>query len=152
MHAAFLADHPELVPTLAQWLVAEWGDPEGEDGYEAYLRSTSERASRHHLPATLVGTVNGKLVATATLKWREIDFSPRANYWLGSLFVAEDERGKGYGETILRFAESVASEAGYTPLYLYTRSKIDYFRELDWDEVAETAVRGEPYCVMQKAV
>jgi len=147
---AYLADHHDAVPVLADWFSREWG--RGRPGMEAaaIAERLAAAASRDTLPICLLGLLDGEPVATASLKFREIEFAPEADYWLGSVYVREDCRGRGFGREIVAAAEAVASAAGFTPLYLYSRGKESLYSELGWTVVARTTVTGRPAAVMTR--
>jgi len=148
---ALLADHPEAVATLAEWFAGEWGDPDRPGAAETYRHSLPQRANRDRLPLCLLGLLEDDLVATATLKFREIEYSPEADFWLGSVYVREDARGHGHGRTIVAAAETLATAKRFTPLYLYTPSKQALYAHLGWQAVGETHADGKPAVVMRAA-
>ena len=148
---ADLADHPEAIPILAEWFSQEWGCGRPEMAPAAIAERLAAGVSRDTLPICLLGLLDDEPVATATLKFREIDFAPEADYWLGSVYVREDRRGRGLGRQIIAAAEAVASAAGLTPLYLYSRGKESFYRELGWETVAEAIVTGSAAVVMTRS-
>jgi len=110
----------------------------------------ASRANRDRLPICLVGLVEDDPVATATLKFREIAYSGAADFWLGSVYVREDVRGRGYGSAIVAGAEALAVARHFTPLYLYTPRKGAFYRRLGWQSVGETTTDGKRALVMAK--
>ena len=152
LNIAYLADHPEAAPVLAEWFSSEWDEPPGMSVAAAAERLAS-LASHDRLPICLLGLVDGDPVATATLKFREIEFSSEADFWLGFVYVREKVRGLGYGRAIVTAAEAVAVAAHFTPLYLHTPSKESLYRRLGWQTVgATTTTQGNHSAVMSKLV
>jgi GNAT superfamily N-acetyltransferase len=151
LNIAYLADHPEAAPLLAEWFSTEWSDGTPEMSVTALTEYLSAAASRDQLPICLLGLADGDPVATATLKFREIEFSSEADYWLGFVYVREDVRGLGYGRAIVAAAEAVAVAAHFTPLYLHTPLKESLYRRLGWQTVgATTTMHGKHSAVMSK--
>jgi GNAT superfamily N-acetyltransferase len=148
---AFLADHPAAVPALAEWFAREWADGRPEMSVERLVdRLARLAASRDELPICLIGLLNGEPVATATLKFREIEYARDADFWLGSVYVREDARGQGHGRAIVAAAEAVAAAKRFTPLYLYTPRKEALYRRLGWRTAGETMADGRRATVMSK--
>jgi GNAT superfamily N-acetyltransferase len=148
---AYLADHPEAIPVLADWFAREWGQGSPAMESAAIGQRLAAQASRDELPVTLLGLLDGEPVATATLKFRELDYSPEADYWLGSVYVREDMRGRGFGRAIIAAAEAAAAEIGWVPLYLYSPSKASLYRRLGWESVGETTANAKRATVLRQA-
>ena len=84
MRIVYLADRPEAVAVLAEWFAAEWGDLDPLNTVEGYKARLPQRAHRERLPVCILGLVDDTPVATATLKFRELEYLPDADFWLGS--------------------------------------------------------------------
>jgi GNAT superfamily N-acetyltransferase len=147
----YLAAHPQLAPILAGWFARDWGrdDPNSLQRYSAQVAAA---ASTQELPICLVGLLGGEPVATATLKYREIEFADEADYWLGWVHVREDMRGRGYGTALVAAVQSLAAGMRLSPLYLHTPSAEPFYARLGWRRVATTVDNGAPTTVMIKAV
>jgi GNAT superfamily N-acetyltransferase len=148
---AYLSDHPEAAPVLAAWFAREWGDGTPAMASAAIAERLAAQAGPGALPLTLVGLLAGEPVATATLKFRELDYSLQADYWLGSVFVREDARRRGHGRAIIAAAEATAAELGYAPLYLYSPAKAALYRRLGWEPVGETTAHGKPATILRQS-
>ena len=147
LEIALLADHPEAVDVLAGWFAREWGVGDTR-AFEDRRRQLPLRARRDSLPICLLGLVDGEPVATATLKFREIEYADDADFWLGSVYVREDARGRGYGRAIVAAATDLAVARGFVPLYLYTRDKRELYEHLGWRFVDATVADARPAIVM----
>jgi GNAT superfamily N-acetyltransferase len=150
LNIAYPADHPEAIPVLAEWFGREWGGLDPRNTAEGFGERLPSRANRDRLPICLLGLADDEPVATATLKFREIEYARAADFWLGSVYVREDARGRGHGRTIVAAAEAVAAAKGFTPLYLYTPRKDALYRRLGWRTVGETIADGKRATVMSK--
>lgn len=149
LEIGFLADHLAACGVLAEWFTADWGEPGEPGAITARRRELPARANRDRLPLCLVGLLDGAPVATATLKFREIEYAD-ADFWVGSVYVRTDRRGNGHCRTIVTAAEQLAAGLGFTPLYLYTRDKVALYCRLGWRTVAEAAVSGRPVTIMRR--
>jgi GNAT superfamily N-acetyltransferase len=152
LRIAYLADHPEAIPVLAEWFAREWGELDPQNSVEGFSERLPARANRDRLPVCLLGLLDGEPAATATLKFREIEYSEAADFWLGSVYVREDARGKGHGRAIVTAAEALAAARSFTPLYLYTPRKEALYRRLGWQTVGHTTADGKQATVMTKHV
>lgn len=137
---ADLRDHLDAAPVLAAWFACEWGDGTPAMAQAAIAERLAAQTDPDTLPITLLGLLADDPVATVTLKYRELDWAPGADYWLGSLYVREDLRGRGFARTMLDAAETAAAAAGSVPLYLYSPAKVALYRHLGWEPVGETIV------------
>ena len=150
MRIEYLVDHPEAVPLLAEWFAREWGDLHRENTVAGFSARLPRRANRDRLPICLLGLADRDVVATATLKFRELEYAPGADYWVGSLYVRPDARGRGLGREMLLATEALGLEQGFKPLYLYTPRKEAFYRRLGWQTIADTVVGRKPAKVMTK--
>jgi GNAT superfamily N-acetyltransferase len=147
----YLADHTEVVPDLAAWFAKEWGDGSEARTAAGYERQVSHAANADHLPICLIGLIGVEPVATATLKFREIEYSPGADYWLGWVCVREDMRGRGFGRALVGAVEAQAVARGMARLYLHTPSREAFYLQLGWKTLGLTTAEGRRSTVMTKA-
>ena len=111
----------DAIPVLTKWFQSEWG----------YLGGSSEETtsrligtlSSDELPTTLVGLVGSDVVATATLKLREMTIRPQYKHWIGSVYVSPEHRRCGYGSSIVTETVCKAVELGIKTLYLQTTDR-----------------------------
>ena len=147
----YLSDQPQAVPVLAAWFAREWGDGSPAMAPDAIAGRLAAQTGPPELPLTLLGLLDGEPLATATLKFRELDWEPQADHWLGSVYVRADVRGRGHGRAIVAAAEAAAAAGGLAPLYLYSPAKVDLYRRLGWEPVGETVVGGKRATILRSA-
>lgn len=146
----YLADTPEIVPTVASWHHRQWN-------YLAGARSLSHRIARLHehlrrtgLPLTVIAWYNGQPIGCASLvdsdMQTRIDFSP----WLASVYVLPEYRHRGVGAALVRCIEAEARKQGFTRLYLYTEDRVPFYTYLGWQAIEERVYRGYPMTVMMR--
>jgi GNAT superfamily N-acetyltransferase len=146
----FLADHPDLISTLASWFHEEWGsNPEHTVG--AIASRLEARLNRDRLPLTLVGFFDGSPVASASLKIQELDAFPEYEHWLGTVYVKPEQRKLGFGKQIILATVERAKQLDVEKLYLYTDTDlIPFYFSLGW-ATAETSQRnGRSIAVMHR--
>ena len=148
MKIAYLADHPEAVAALSEWFAEEWGDLASQNSVDGFKARLPRRANRDRLPICLLGLIDDTPVATATIKFREIEYSRNADFWLGSVYVRRGLRGRGHGRAIVAAAEALAVARHFTPLHLYTPGKEALYLHLGWRAIGQAAVDGKEAMVM----
>ncbi len=67
MEIAYLADHPDFAPTLAEWHYQQWNRLRANDSVARRLESLRAAANRRRIPSVLVAVENGELRGSATL-------------------------------------------------------------------------------------
>ncbi len=146
----YLADHPDAVPVIAQWLFEEWGHRSPDGSVEGMAGTLRERLRRDKLPLALVALQEGEPVGTVSLKIREVEIRPQYEYWLGTLFVAESCRRMGLGSLLVESAKAEARRHRIDKLYLYTRQggTQQLYEKLGWTEVERPEYRGRIAVVM----
>jgi GNAT superfamily N-acetyltransferase len=114
------ADLPRLVALLQQMSLDEpredIADPLPDRYYRAFAAVEADPRQR-----LLVVEVDGRLVGTATLVIvPNLSYGGRPHAIVDNVVVDETERGKGYGEALVRRCLEEAREAGCTRLALTT--------------------------------
>ncbi|MEO2006082.1 MAG: GNAT family N-acetyltransferase [Candidatus Poribacteria bacterium] len=117
-----LVDVPEVVPTLVEWFLKEWGDyygPQGPGDAETDLRTS---LSRTDLPIRMVAVnADGALLGTVVIRAGSFSHS-ELTPWLGGLLVKRAHRRQGIGTFLVAAAEDEARRLGYRKLYMTTDS------------------------------
>lgn len=132
---AFLADHAEAVPTLAQWFRAQWPDYYAAQTPEAIVQGFYSQANRNGLPVRLVAFMNEAPAGTVVLRQRAVETLPDYSPGLGGLFVAEPYRRRGVGTELVRAGMTVAREQGYESIYAGTVAARGLLERLGWELV-----------------
>ena len=146
-----LADHPELTHLLATWFYEQWGQGKPGLSVERIERNLQERLNRDRLPLTLVAFQDMQPVASATLKIWEMDTHPQYPYWLGSVYVLPEHRGRGIGSHLAEHA-AIAQCLGVRELYLYTPDREKLYARLGWVTMERTVYRGEAVVIMRRTL
>ena len=121
----YLAEHPDAAARPGRLVRARVGRRQRRAGPRpATQRQLSHAANADRLPICLVGLLGTEPVATATLKFREIEYSPEADFWIGWVCVR-----RGHARSRLRqgarqaAVEAQAAARGLAALYLHTPTR-----------------------------
>ena len=90
-----IADRPDLVPTVADWLWHEWWRDDGETP-EATRDAAAASMSPSGAPQTFVLLDDGEPIGTASLVAHDLDERPDRTGWLAGVFIVPDARGRGH--------------------------------------------------------
>ncbi len=148
----YLAEHPDLVPVLASWFYDEWGRRNPENSMVKVEQRLRGRMNMDSLPLTLVGFLNGQLVASASIKIQEMDTHPQYMHWLGAVYVHPPYRNQGFGSEIVGYTALEAKRLAVRQLYLYTRSHEDFYTRLGWLSIERTQYHGRQAVIMKRTL
>jgi len=133
-----LADHPEFIPTLAEWHFREWAYLRPGDSVANRIRILHERSSRRELPITFVALSGEELFGSAMLIHHEMDSRPDYTPWLAGVFVAPEYRRSGIGRALTEHVICEAAARDFSTIYLFTPSAQHFFSRLGWSIVEHT--------------
>jgi predicted N-acetyltransferase YhbS len=143
-----LADHPEHIPRLARWHLAEWGHHGSRTQASAEERLHRHVASRG-IPLTMVALEDGEPVGSAALVWNDMKTRPEIRPWLADVVVAPAWRRRGIGSKLVRRLVERARELGVETLYLYTPDQDQLYARLGWETVERLDYRDEQVVLMK---
>lgn len=146
----YLADCPELIPTLASWIFEQWGKQYRIESIRVQLELFANRINRDMIPLSLVAFLDAQPVGTASLKIREMTTHTHLPYWLGAVFVVEQFRNRGIGTKLILHATDKARDLGVKTLYLHTPDKAGLYLRLGWKEIEKTVYYDHEVVIMKK--
>jgi len=135
IQVAHLADHPETIPTLAEWFRAQWPDYFAGRTLAAIAQDFHGEANRSGLPVRLVAFVDGTLAGTVVLRERAMAVLAAYTPGLGGLFVTAAQRDQGVGTELVRACMDTAGNLGYVHLYAGTANAGGLLARLGWEPV-----------------
>jgi len=147
---AYLADHPDQVPTVIAWWQTVWADRMGETAQaEQILRDSLSKGA---LPVHVLALLDGKPVGTAALKNQELaELYPTYKYWLGSVYVDEAYRGDKIASALTEHIAELAQQRHLPHLYLQTINLGGgLYAELGWQALEEFESHGERSLLMMR--
>jgi GNAT superfamily N-acetyltransferase len=146
---SYLADQPELVPQIIRWWHTVWTDRMGSD-FSSLEQQLADSLSKTEFPIHIIASIDAVPVAVAALKRQElVELFPDKQYWLGSVYVDENWRGRKLGSQITAHAIELAREKGLPHLYLQTQNLSGgLYTKLGWQAIEQLSVRGDPTLLM----
>lgn len=152
MKIEYLAEHKDIIPTLARWTYEEWSYLHPERTLSEVERLISERSNRKHIPIALVAIDKGKVIGMAELKTSDFKGRPDLSPWLAGLYVDIPHRRKGVGTKLVQEIEKLAARLGASNLYLITDDAEKFYSELNWSVQERTVWQGHSVTVMEKDI
>jgi GNAT superfamily N-acetyltransferase len=132
-----LAEHPELLRTVAGWIYNEWWTAvDGANvGHVSDLLQT--HLIRDQIPLTLVASLELGPVGTATLLAHDVDTDewPELSPWLAAVYVMPEYRHRGIGAALVNAIVAQATVLGVGVLYLSTVGREEFYTRLGWQVV-----------------
>ena len=149
---AYLADRPEAVPQIARWWFDQWGHHRPGDSVEALTSRVLDLLHPDRLPIQIVAILEDRIVGVAALKLHELfDLYPEKDFWLGSVYVAPEFRGRGIASALSMKIVEIAKSRGIHSLHLQTIS-LDggLYAKLGWKKLEQINHNGYDTLVMVK--
>jgi predicted N-acetyltransferase YhbS len=149
MQIDYLIDHPDAVPLLARWHVAEWAalyPGWTEQAAEAELRG---HTGRRQIPTTLVAVEDGRPLGSVSLLTADLEGHDDLSPWLASLYVVPERRGRGLGRQLVARAVEEARALAVPDLYLFTPGQEGLYRRLGWSRLRLVRHQGREVVVMR---
>ena len=129
MIIAPLADHIDVLPTLADWYRKEWEPYYGIDGPGDALADLESRCNRDSLPVGLVALEGDLVKGVAAL---DLDEATNLTPSVVGLLVAAEYRGQGVAARLLESATNLADRLGYSRVYISTTTLGDHLLRTGW--------------------
>ena len=147
---SYLADHPEYIPQLAEWLFAHWDPVLNEGNPAARIRRLEEHLNREVLPIAWVAHADGKPLGTAALRVHDLEGREDLTPWLGGVFVGPGLRRAGVGAALCNAVENAARSRGIETLYLFTLDRQAWYARMGWALLEPCVWHGRPGDIMCK--
>lgn len=140
---AYLADHPHLVHTLAEWFKAEWAEYYTDRSQDDVAHELSDDLNYDHIPIRLVAFVDGTLAGGIVLREQVVSTEPMYTPGLGGLLVAQTYRHQGVGTELVQAGMKLAERLGYPVIYTTTNSARSIIEKLHWERLGTVSIHGE---------
>jgi len=149
----FLANHPDKVLGVAEWLFDEWGYLRENNSVEKRYDELKIQLSKTTVPIHIIALKDNVLTGVVALKPTEMKLFPQQEYWLGSLFVSPIFRGQGIATLLENEIVSLAKSHSISKLYLQTEA-LDggLYRKLGWQGLEIVSDHGITVLVMEKCL
>jgi GNAT superfamily N-acetyltransferase len=152
MNIEYLANHKEVIPTLAQWFYEEWAYLHPDRTLADVEQLLEERAQTNKIPVGLVAFDGHELLGTVCLKVHYMDTRLDLTPWLAGLYVSVPRRRQGIGAALVAAIEKTAHDFGVARLYLYTPESENFYSRLGWNVKKRVEYHGYPVALMQKKI
>jgi GNAT superfamily N-acetyltransferase len=145
-----LADHLDLVGTIAGWHWNEWGHRDLTGSRESWTEGMRGRANRERIPTTFVALAldTDDLLGSVTLVDNDMGSHPELSPWLAGVYTRPDQRRRGVASALVRHAVQAAAAMGVMRLYLHTETARDLYESLGWQPIGEEVYEGELSTIM----
>jgi GNAT superfamily N-acetyltransferase len=144
-----IAQQPDLVPMVAQWLWDEWHLDAG-DSLEAVRDAVAASVSTSGPPQTFVLLVDNQPVGTASLVAHDLDERPDLTPWLAGVFVIPEARGRGHVIHLVQTVEVACRSAGVGTVWLHTTSAERVYARAGWHTVEVIQRRGKSLVTLMR--
>lgn len=148
MNIDYLADHPEVLSTLARWHHQEWASLRPGDSVEARVARLKGWCGRDSIPLTFVAISNSELLGSASLIEHDMDNRLELSPWLAGVFVRPESRKQGIGVALVRCVTEKAHALHVSKLYLYTLRNEPFYLSLGWSWEERTVYRDKEVVIM----
>ena len=139
---SFLADHLDVIPTLAKWFRDQWPDYHADMSQEETEQDFLEDASRNRLPIRLLAFESNELAGTIILRDTNTEMPPGFQPELGGLYVVESHRRHGIATELVRAGMQLALDQGYETVFATTVVAAGILERLGW-EFIKTAIHSD---------
>ena len=95
MKIVYLASYPQHVPTVAQWIMDEWGRESPGATLEGLEEKFRAHLNRKAIPLTLLAMEENHPLGTASLVFYDMKDRQDLSPWLAAVYVLPEYRGKG---------------------------------------------------------
>jgi N-acetylglutamate synthase-like GNAT family acetyltransferase len=152
MRVEYLADHPGLIPTLAQWHHQQWHYLDPGTSVEQRAAWLAQHANHPQIPTTFVALSDGSLLGSASLIAHDMDTRPDLSPWMAAVYVVPEYRQQGIATALIGRIVAEAQTLGIATLYLFTPDKELFYTKRGWRLLERTSYRGVQVSVMSVRV
>ena len=145
---SYLADTPEIIPTLAKWHDRQWGHLAGARTLAQRKAHLKHHLQRNAIPTTFVAWHQGQPIGSASLIANDMAVLPQWIPWLANVFVQSEYRKRGIGSMLVERVAAESLSLGYPRLYLYTPDQMHLYSTLGWQISHQRHYRGTEMTVM----
>jgi GNAT superfamily N-acetyltransferase len=144
-----LAEHIDVIPTLAAWVYDQWGhwmSPQAT--LETLVAKFEGRTVPGRIPETFVAMEGKVPLGTASLVAHDLPERMDLSPWLAAVYVAPEARSRGIGSALVRAVMDEALALGEEALYLFTPDKARFYSRLGWQVLEYGEHHGTDVTVM----
>ena len=148
----YLADYPQFLPTVADWVYTEWGHHNPALTIHDYEAAFRGHLKRDAIPLTLIALWNDLPAGTASIFIDDMEIHPELTPWLAAVYVPVDHREKGIGSKLVSAIEEIAAAMKIARLYLWTPDKEHFYSRLNWSVIERPIHLHQKVALMTKEI
>lgn len=146
-----IAEHLELVSTIARWHWDEWGHHDPAGSLESWTAALAQRTNAAGIPTTFVALENNAPIGSTCLVEHDMLTRRDLTPWLAGVFVLPEHRRRGVGSALVTHAVEKAAAFGIERLFLYTNGAEPLYAKLGWREREHEFYEGRTVTIMERA-
>ena len=146
---AYLADHKEVIPTLAEWALAWAPDYYGGRSLENIGQDFHREGQKTGIPIRLIAYLDGELAGMVCLREMALQGHPEYSPALGGLYVLPDFRKCGVATALVQAIMDLAEKECYPCIYVSTATANSILERLGWKTVGIVVEDGRELMVYQ---
>lgn len=143
-----LRAHPRHLDTLAAWHFAEWHSLYPEHSLEDFTRDLQASMGDDFIPGTWVLLDAEQLIGSASILHQDMSTNTDLSPWLANVYIAEQYRGRGLGQQVVKALMDQARNAGLHRLYLFTEDQVAFYHKLGWQVIRQHSYNQAEVSVM----
>lgn len=144
-----LAEHLDVTPTLAAWILDEWPHFLSPGAtLETLAARLAERTTPHTIPETFVAFEGDRPIGMSSLVKYDMEARRDLSPWLAGVYVLPEFRNRGVGSRLVRAVMQETRALSIEQLYLFTPDKMSFYERLGWHAVECTVYRGIDVTIM----
>lgn len=148
----YLADKPDLIPTLALWTFNAWKQYDPTLNMDNITTSLNAKLNKDTLPLTLIALNDSVPIGMVSLKPQiKVKGYEDRKIWLGSFYVAPEHRGQSVGQELLTAAYDNARRLGYDKISLFSSEPEvwPWYLNKGWEKFATDSYQGHTVALME---
>lgn len=107
-----IADHLDLVDTIARWHWEEWGHLDPEGSLRSWTEGLRRRVKRDSVPTTYVAMDGEELFGSVTLVEHDMSIHQELSPRIAGVYVKPERGGQGVATALMRHAVAQAAQDG----------------------------------------
>lgn len=127
-----VSKYPESIPTIANWIVDEWGHASPDLNFENLTKLLKKQKPKRKIPKTYVAVEKDRILGTASVVKYDLPDRLELTPWLAAVFVDNKYRNLKVGSELVSFVVNEAKKMKIKRFYLWTANKMDFYSKLGW--------------------
>lgn len=140
---------PQYIPTIARWHFDEWGYLNPGKTLEYRIQRMQRYLGEAVTPTMLIAVEGDEVLGTAALVEADMDSHPELTPWLASVYIREDQRGRGLGKQLVKAVMALAGDLKIPELFLFTPDQAGFYAKLGWKPVSEETYHDKSVTIMR---